>query len=315
MKVRISKEGDIPIREQLVTQLEFLIATRQLQPGEPLPSVRALASRLGIHHNTVSQAYQELVGMGMLVRRRGSRMVVRAPEEPLRSPLVKDLDDLINETIEAARKYGYTLQQLRQRVRERMLAESPDHVLVVSSDSEMLHLYRMELMEGLDCPVESCSADELVANPGLAIGALVVSAPIPMPAIVSMLPKDRPAIPIIFSDAEEHLEMIRQLRQPSLIAIVSISHYFLEIARGLLSPVVGQRHSMRAYFIGGESPDIIGAADIVFGDSIACRVARPQAKGAKVVSYRLLSTAFLERLSSMMLDSLTERRDRVASSK
>ena len=38
-----------------------MIATRRLKPEEVLPSVRVLARPHKIHHNTVSQAYQDLV--------------------------------------------------------------------------------------------------------------------------------------------------------------------------------------------------------------------------------------------------------------
>ena len=305
MDIRVSKDSDIPLREQVAAQLEFLVATRRLRPGEALPSVRALATRLKIHHNTISQAYQELVGRDLLVRRRGSRMVVRAPEEPRVSSPVSDLDDLINATVETARKSGYTLQQLRQRVRERMLAEPPDHILTLSRDEDMRHLYRTELKSAFQCPVEACHPDELAANPGRAIGALVVSPPRPMPDVVSVLPKDRPAIPIIFSDAEEQLEMIRQLREPSVIAVVSISSYFLDITRGVLGPVIGRRHSLREHLLTGVSRVGIGAADIVLGDTIACPIVRVQrlAKGAKVVPYRLISPECLENIRAVFSDA------------
>jgi len=42
VKIRISKESDVPLRRQIATQIEFLIATGKLNPGEVLPSVRAL---------------------------------------------------------------------------------------------------------------------------------------------------------------------------------------------------------------------------------------------------------------------------------
>jgi hypothetical protein len=42
-----------------------------------------------------------------------------------------DLDDIINSAIELAQNNGYPLQQLRDRVQERLLARVPDRVLVV----------------------------------------------------------------------------------------------------------------------------------------------------------------------------------------
>ena len=308
MNIRISKESEVPVHEQVAAQIIFLIGTGQLRPGDPLPSVRALARRLRIHHNTVSQAYQDLVLQKLITRRRGSPLVVRSPNEPERLPDVKDLDDLINETIQTAWKHGYTLQQLRQRVRERMLAQPPDHILVLSTDSGMRVLFRMELREALTkYAVESCSPNELTANPGLAIGALVLSAPGPMRGVVSVLPKDRSPIPIIYSPADQHVEMVRSLQRASMIALVSISEYFLRTARSVLAPVAGRRHSMREYLLTGEDhPDILGAADVVICDSVAYRVVRAQAKRGKVVPYRMIAPECLEHISSIMMDSASD---------
>ena len=217
MDIRIIKDSEVTIHDQLVEEITFSIATGNLKPGQALPSVRALARRLKIHHNTVSQVYQDLVGRNLLIRRRGSRMVVRSPGEREYPPRVEDLDDLINATIQAAQEKGYTLQQLRQRVQERLMALPPDHLLAVSSDPGIRYLLREELKENLPFPVEACSPDDLSQNPELTVGALVVGAPGAIPKIVSLVPKDRPAISITFSALDEHVKMIRQLRKPVLL--------------------------------------------------------------------------------------------------
>lgn len=54
----------------------MLIASGQLQPGEKLPSVRAIATELGINPMTVSKAYSMLDQSGVVVRQRGIGMVV-----------------------------------------------------------------------------------------------------------------------------------------------------------------------------------------------------------------------------------------------
>ena len=102
MDIRISKESEVPIHEQVAAQIVLLIGTSQWKPGKTLPSVRELARRLKIHHNTVSRAYQDLVLQKLVARRRGIRLVVSSPDEPQPLPDVKDLDELINETIQAA---------------------------------------------------------------------------------------------------------------------------------------------------------------------------------------------------------------------
>ena len=54
MEIRIDKKSEIPVRQQLAEQIIFAIATGELMPGQALPSVRALARQLKIHHNTLS---------------------------------------------------------------------------------------------------------------------------------------------------------------------------------------------------------------------------------------------------------------------
>jgi DNA-binding transcriptional regulator YhcF (GntR family) len=176
MEFRIDKKSGIPVRQQLAEQIIFSIATENLKPGEPLPSVRELARRLKIHHNTVSQAYKELERRAWLVGRRGSRVVVRERGRQTGRTTGEDLDDLINATIKLAREQGYTLQMLRERVRARLLAQPPDRVLVIEEESGLRLLLREEIRAVLDRPVEHCTFSELATDPGKAIGALSVAA-------------------------------------------------------------------------------------------------------------------------------------------
>ena len=56
----IKTQSRIPIFEQLKGQILEYITAGILQEDEQLPSVRALASQLGINPNTVSKAYHKL---------------------------------------------------------------------------------------------------------------------------------------------------------------------------------------------------------------------------------------------------------------
>ena len=78
MELHVDSSNEVPLRRQLTEQIIFLIVTQKLGDGELLPSVRELARRLKVHHNTVSEAYQDLVQRKWLERRRGSRLAVLA---------------------------------------------------------------------------------------------------------------------------------------------------------------------------------------------------------------------------------------------
>jgi DNA-binding transcriptional regulator YhcF (GntR family) len=293
MDIRIDSSSEVPIRRQLTEQVIFMIATERLKHGDLLPSVRELARRLKVHHNTVSEAYQDLVRRKWLERRRGSRLTVLSLE---RAPDADTLDDLINRTITAAREKGYSLQQLRERVRQRLLVEAPDHILVVEQDRGLRELIQEELRVAGKWNVEACSREDLESNPGLAIGALAVSPHHALRFVSPLFPKERPVVPVRYSPADEHLKVIAGLRLPSVVAVVSSSRIFLEVARGILAPALRSRHSLREVCLEDGDLGAIRAADLIFCDSIA----RKRIRSAKVIHYPLVSTESIAYVKTAM---------------
>lgn len=67
---------DQPIYRQLREKIVALILSGAFKEGDPLPSVRQVASDYQINHITVSKAYQELVDMELVEVRRGMGMYV-----------------------------------------------------------------------------------------------------------------------------------------------------------------------------------------------------------------------------------------------
>jgi DNA-binding transcriptional regulator YhcF (GntR family) len=296
MDIRISKESEVPIRQQLAEQIVLLIATEKLRPGEALPSVRELARRLKIHHNTVSEAYQELVRRNWLTRRRGSHLVVRSSQAvPAKArELDLDLDDLINAAVELARERGYSLQALRKRVRERLMTQPVDHLLMVEEEPGLCRVLQEEIHAALGCAVEGCSRQELARNPGLLIGALVVTPQYALGDVTPLVPKDRPPIPVTFCIADEYVEKIRKLQQPSVIALVSVSLALLNTAHSVFAPAAGRRHTLVEYLLPLENSAVLRAADLVFCDSIA----RQTLKSRHCIHCRLVEPASLKYLAS-----------------
>lgn len=78
MLVEIDFNSDEAIYIQLRNQIFVAIATSQLKEGESLPSVRALADKIGVNMHTVNKAYSTLRQDGFLKvdRRRGAVVAV-----------------------------------------------------------------------------------------------------------------------------------------------------------------------------------------------------------------------------------------------
>jgi DNA-binding transcriptional regulator YhcF (GntR family) len=296
MDIRIDKRSEVSVRQQLAEQIIFLIATEKIKPGQALPSVRELARRLKIHHNTVSQAYQDLARRTWVVRRKGSRVVVRLAGERAEPTKGHDIDDLINATIRVARERGCSLQALRERVRTRLLAEPPDHLLVVEEEPGLRRLLQQEIRTALRQAVDGCSLSELAVQPGLAIGALTVAGQYVIGDVDRLVPKAVPAIALAFSAADEHLDLLRRLDHPSVISVVSVSRVFLQTARSLLAPALGRHHVMRDFLFPPEDPKSLRAADLVFADSIA----HSEVKHSNVLEYRLICRSSIEYIRTAM---------------
>ena len=79
MTLRIDLKSSVPVYRQIVDGLRILLVNGDLHPGDQLPPVRRLATDLGVHFNTVAEAYRTLAEEGWLeiIRRSGARVIPR----------------------------------------------------------------------------------------------------------------------------------------------------------------------------------------------------------------------------------------------
>lgn len=66
MQIIISNNADKPIYEQITSQIKAMIMNGELQAGDTIPSVRALAKTLHVSVITVRKAYEELQRDGFI---------------------------------------------------------------------------------------------------------------------------------------------------------------------------------------------------------------------------------------------------------
>lgn len=123
MLLHLEFDSDIPIYQQIRDQIVMGIADGRLQPGQQLPTIRALAAETGVNMMTVSKAYQLLKQEGYLQADRRSGTVVSgrrppgAPEEATLRTLRVSLSEL--------RLAGLSKDEVVQLV-ERLYAEGGD---------------------------------------------------------------------------------------------------------------------------------------------------------------------------------------------
>ena len=83
MRIHISPSDGVPIYQQIVNQVKYLLASGRLSAGEELPPIRVLAERLVVNPNTVARAYRELETAGVVEKRRTAGTYVSDAGSPL----------------------------------------------------------------------------------------------------------------------------------------------------------------------------------------------------------------------------------------
>ena len=299
LEIQINRDADVPLHEQVAAQIVLHIGSGALKPGDALPSVRALAHRLNIHRNTVAEAYRDFVLEKLVVRRRGSQLVVRDPRST-KAEAGSDLREVVDAAILAAGQRGYSLQELGDHLRDRLRVAPPDRILLVSDDAGMRVLMPAELSARFDLPVRACSTEDILDDRDLLLRALLVIAPGNIPTLEAIIPVERPAIAVIYSSAAEHVSRISNLERPSLIVVASISEYFLEMAAGVLAPAAANGHSLRRALISPGEPASLGAADLVFCDSCAFPIVHSIKSRAEIIRHQLISPATFDQIQAAL---------------
>jgi GntR family transcriptional regulator len=117
-RFQIDRTSALPVNVKLAEQIRLLIHRGALAPGDPLPTVRALAVELSINANTVTRVYRDLQQQGLLRLERGVGTFV---DRPRSAPTLgeKDYQRIARRARELAiqsREAGLTLRELSQLV-------------------------------------------------------------------------------------------------------------------------------------------------------------------------------------------------------
>lgn len=97
MVIQIDLESDVPIYLQLMRAIKEGIATLELKPGDSLPSVRSMASDLGVNMHTVNKAYQLLKQEELIHIHRQKGVVVNPDPPGVDEPFLDQFDVELNE--------------------------------------------------------------------------------------------------------------------------------------------------------------------------------------------------------------------------
>ncbi|NCC32345.1 MAG: GntR family transcriptional regulator [Chloroflexia bacterium] len=130
----LDSHADEPMYRQIVAQVKAARARGQLQVGDRLPTIRALAKDLGLHRNTVLLAYQELSNQGVIASRPGRGAFIAEPVRSLSA--TTHLQSTVASLVRDALAAGISVEALSALVRTESERWQPQPMLTSHAVAE-----------------------------------------------------------------------------------------------------------------------------------------------------------------------------------
>ncbi len=126
MQIHITTADGVPIYQQIVNQVKYLVASGRLSPGDEMPPIRVLAERLIVNPNTVARAYRELESAGVVEKRRTAGTYVSEQGSPLaRKERVKILTERVDALLAESRQMDVPYDELVKLLDKRNQSMTP----------------------------------------------------------------------------------------------------------------------------------------------------------------------------------------------
>lgn len=114
MKIIIQTSSMIPIYEQIIQQIKFLILHQEIHENDSLPSVRKLSKDLKISALTVKKAYDALEEEGFTKTIHGKgTYVCHTNTSLMKEEILKEIESEFDQIIQKAHHYHLTDEEIK----------------------------------------------------------------------------------------------------------------------------------------------------------------------------------------------------------
>ncbi len=118
MAFGLDASSGVPFYRQIIQQIERAILARKLEPGDRLPTIRALAVELKINPNTIARAYGELEIRGIVVTQVGSGTYISDQRPEREDARAKKLAEVVARFVRDTEALGADRDEAIRLVRE-----------------------------------------------------------------------------------------------------------------------------------------------------------------------------------------------------
>lgn len=118
MEIIISNNTSKPIYEQITAQMKAIIMSGELEAGDPIPSMRALAKSLHVSVITVQRAYEDLQRDGFIETTVGRGSFVAACNmDFIQEEQQRRVEEHLQQAAEIGRASGISYEKLSELLR------------------------------------------------------------------------------------------------------------------------------------------------------------------------------------------------------
>lgn len=281
MRISVTKGSGVAIVDQIATQIMLAIISGELHPEQRLPSIRALATRLHVHSNSVRAAYLSLEQRSWVELRRGSGVYVT------NSTVASGTAMLVRTFVESARALGMSDDAIRSAVDQALATQQTESVLVFEPEPELRKVLIAEIAEAVKLRVEGTDGD---GDPDPALRVLVVA----LAARAAAQTSYAPALWLNVNSATGLLQKQQPPPSHSLVTFVSRSPDLRRIARAVLMAAGWNAEALEL-----KDPSVPGwkrglrSSALIIADTIAMREIPA---GIEVKRLRVISESSLEEI-------------------
>lgn len=249
IKFAINKDSSISVRDQLIEQIGLQIASGALKGKEKLPSIRALAQRLGIHHSTVTAAYNHLAEVGLLEVRQGSGVRVASKVTARDTESERELGQLFKIFLARASDNGYSAKDVARCFETMKERKAVARIVVVDRNRDFHKLLLAELQPHFSLPVVPLTAEDLASDDKLLEDSLILTSLYHLFPLQKMRIDPTRFVVCNIEPARAELEVVQSLPAGSILLLVSVSPTLLKMATNMSAAVRGEEVPVRTVLL------------------------------------------------------------------
>jgi DNA-binding transcriptional regulator YhcF (GntR family) len=267
LELHLDRSVPVSLSDQIRGQITYAISYGFLNRGDPLPSVRELATSLQIAPMTVAHVYRDLSKQGLIVTRAGvgtfvADMAHLQEGERLQTSQA-DLRDIVENCVRQATLLGHPLDQVRQAflatVEDYRSANAIQHILMVGNFAPATDYYAQEvegILRDLNVRVHPVLLDDLQTNPDHALAQfkaarLAITVPTRLLKVRALLePRHYRVAAVAFRPNAETRRRLSSISPRQHVGVVATFPEFLQTLADEVSAYVLLKTPLRCAHLG-----------------------------------------------------------------